>query len=443
MVGPAGDRFEQEADRIADVVLAGGDAPGIARRGPVAQRRCAACEGEGEVAHRKCAACAAEEPLVQRQSDGSAETAPALGARIDARRGSGAPLPGATRAQLEPRFGHDLSGVRVHTDGEAASLNRALGAAAFTIGGDIFFGAGRYQPDSAAGRRLLAHELTHTVQQGAVSSLEPNALRLQRLPFPRIQKMDDASFEALSGVNTALTATPPTMATVPSVHGATFTASACPGTAAAAPPAASACNVAFRFDKAYKGDFHYQTATGRVVRGLYVKITMTPTAGCGACTPLRSIQVLRSVTMGTGGAMQATDPVDPVRRQRSGWSATGPVAGAASPGWRVDNTTTSASPYIWHANDGDATHPTVMWDSPGDWANLTNIGREFRSCALCSVGGRNVSLACVTWGFYTNGSGTIAFQPTPVASCGAPTELRDASARWDSLPGNTHVNLAP
>jgi hypothetical protein len=77
------------------------------------------------------------------------------------------PLPVAVRRDMEPRFGADFSAVRVHTGEPAARASRRLNAAAFTVGSEVFFGRGRFQPASSAGRELIAHELTHTIQQGA------------------------------------------------------------------------------------------------------------------------------------------------------------------------------------------------------------------------------------------------------------------------------------
>src|SRR5262249_23515769 len=71
-----------------------------------------------------------------------------------------------TRGQMEGFFGADLDGVRVHADGEAAALNRELDAQAFTVGSDVFFAEGKYNPTSSEGQGLLAHELTHVGQQG-------------------------------------------------------------------------------------------------------------------------------------------------------------------------------------------------------------------------------------------------------------------------------------
>ena len=86
----------------------------------------------------------------------------------------------ATRAAMEPRFGHDFSQVRIHTGGQADASARALDANAYTVGRDIVFGRDRYSPHSPEGRRLLAHELTHVVQQGFASGshASPQARRL-------------------------------------------------------------------------------------------------------------------------------------------------------------------------------------------------------------------------------------------------------------------------
>ncbi|MEY2458306.1 MAG: hypothetical protein QOG30_136 [Acidimicrobiaceae bacterium] len=79
--------------------------------------------------------------------------------------GGGHPLPTTVRRKLEPSFGLDFSDVRVHADGKAASMADSIGARAFTHGNDVYFGRGAYQPGSAGGEHLLAHELTHVVQQ--------------------------------------------------------------------------------------------------------------------------------------------------------------------------------------------------------------------------------------------------------------------------------------
>ena len=87
-----------------------------------------------------------------------------VGGAIQAMRGRGAPLPTGVRARMEAGFDSDLSDVRVHTDERAAELSSTIAARAFTVGRDVFFGAGEYRPETAAGEHTLAHELAHTVQ---------------------------------------------------------------------------------------------------------------------------------------------------------------------------------------------------------------------------------------------------------------------------------------
>ncbi len=96
-----------------------------------------------------------------------------LASEIRNRQGSGRPLDAAVRMEMEGAFGADFSGVGVHADPAAGELNRRLGASAFTVGQDIFFGEGAYQPESEPGRQLLAHELTHVVQGGGTSASGP------------------------------------------------------------------------------------------------------------------------------------------------------------------------------------------------------------------------------------------------------------------------------
>ena len=116
----------------------------------------------------ECAGC--EKKTLQRRAAGSSESATVPPIVHDVLRSPGQPLDTQTRAFFEPRFGHDFSKVRVHTDGESAESARAVGAFAYTVGPEIVFNAGQYRPEAASGRRLLAHELTHVIQQPATPS---------------------------------------------------------------------------------------------------------------------------------------------------------------------------------------------------------------------------------------------------------------------------------
>jgi len=168
-VGQPGDIYEQEADRVADAVMRMPE-PGVQLPK----------KPEEEVETLQAKPLTEQiTPLVQRPVEGeeeetlqtkelsgqTSEISPNLESRINAVRGGGQPLPTATRAFFEPRFGYDFSHVRVHTEAQGDMLNHALNARAFTTGKDIYFRQGEYDPGSSEGRQLLAHELTHVLQQ--------------------------------------------------------------------------------------------------------------------------------------------------------------------------------------------------------------------------------------------------------------------------------------
>ncbi len=164
-VNQPGDIYEQEADRVADQVMRMPE--------PQQESRCT-CGGIVE-AGGECAQCRMRRMEVQRQPTTS--SAPAVDASQAAPpiveevlRLPGQPLDPATRAFMEPRFGHDFSQVRVHADAQAVESARAVGARAYMAGSHVAFGAGQYQPYSDSGRQLLAHELAHVVQQSGGTS---------------------------------------------------------------------------------------------------------------------------------------------------------------------------------------------------------------------------------------------------------------------------------
>jgi hypothetical protein len=169
-IGEPGDALEREADRIADAVAS--EAVRLdwsfshMRAVPSLQRACD-CGGAGH-----CAECQKRE--LRRKSDGSELHMMAPPIVHEVLRSPGAPLDAATRSFFEARFGRDFSQVRVHTDVKAAESARAVNALAYTVGSHIAFSSGRYSPDGATGRQLLAHELTHVVQQTPTLARKPD-----------------------------------------------------------------------------------------------------------------------------------------------------------------------------------------------------------------------------------------------------------------------------
>lgn len=223
-VGQPNDKYEQEADVTADKVVqrlgnaekspsasvesAGVNflqtktlAPVASSISPFVQTKCAACEEEekkeekdkgelkggkirrkpifesnadpedadGNPVQRKCSACEEEEKHIHKKDDtsGSDNDTSAIENRLSESKGSGRPMSENTRAEMESSFGVDFSDVRIHDNSNAVEMNKGLNAQAFAHGSDIYFNSGKYDPESTSGKHLLAHELTHTVQQGS------------------------------------------------------------------------------------------------------------------------------------------------------------------------------------------------------------------------------------------------------------------------------------
>jgi hypothetical protein len=132
--------------------------------GLVLQRKCAC--GESGHGSGQCEDCRKKKPgTLQRAVVGHPPTGGVPPIVHDVLRSPGQPLDLATRAYMEPRFGHDFSRVRVHTDAVASASARAMDALAYTVGSDVVFGTDGYAPTTPLGRALLAHEFTHVVQQ--------------------------------------------------------------------------------------------------------------------------------------------------------------------------------------------------------------------------------------------------------------------------------------
>lgn len=171
-VTPAGDRYEQEADQVSKQVVSQlNTAQPIQRldvEDEMSMQRIQRQDLEDEVSMQR----------IQRMNDplGGMSVDATLESQINGARGGGAPLPDNLQRSMGDAFGTDFSGVRVHHDSGADQLNRSVQAKAFTTGADIFFKSGEYNPGSQGGQKLLAHELTHVVQQGgAVNRKEDKA----------------------------------------------------------------------------------------------------------------------------------------------------------------------------------------------------------------------------------------------------------------------------
>ncbi|MDH3756106.1 MAG: DUF4157 domain-containing protein [Acidimicrobiia bacterium] len=162
-VGPAGDRYEQEADRVASAVMRNLQRRPIEPSDDEDRLRAGTSQPIRPHAVDHKIQPKAAEPMIG--SEGGALDAN-TDAAIRRAKGTGKPLDDGLRASMEGGFGVDFSTVRVHDDAGADHLNQKIQAKAFTTGSDIFFRSGDYNPGTTAGQELVAHELTHVVQQG-------------------------------------------------------------------------------------------------------------------------------------------------------------------------------------------------------------------------------------------------------------------------------------
>jgi hypothetical protein len=168
-IGAVNDPLEHEADAMADRVM----------RMPMSGAYFEGVSGSTSI-QRKCAAC--EDEKVQRKASGNSGGGVAtaqLSNQIQSTRGAGQSIDGPTRGFMELGFGRDFSHVKIHTGDYAHQMNRDLGAKAFTVANDVYFARGEFQPSTEGGKRLLAHELAHTVQQGTGI-----AMKIQRACTP-------------------------------------------------------------------------------------------------------------------------------------------------------------------------------------------------------------------------------------------------------------------
>ena len=168
-IGAPDDEYEREADRVADQVMAMPDAKLQRQPGNEEEERLQARPLSTQITPliQRQVEPEEEEELIQAKSD--VTVAPQITAGIardiHSLKDAGQPLATSERAFFESRFGTDFSHVCVHTDDRAARASQSINARAFTLGRDVVFGSGQYSPGSSADRKLLAHELTHVVQQ--------------------------------------------------------------------------------------------------------------------------------------------------------------------------------------------------------------------------------------------------------------------------------------
>lgn len=181
----------------------------------VLQRKCACGGGAAAGLTGKCDECDRNALTLQRRERGPESAGAVPPIVYEVLRSPGQPLDSGTRAFMESRFGHSFGRVRVHADARAAESAQAVNAAAYTVGRDVVFGAGRYAPGTSDGRRLLAHELAHTIQQGGGEPPPAGGLQVADARGPAEREAEQTAAEAGAERASPLSAAPQAVARQP------------------------------------------------------------------------------------------------------------------------------------------------------------------------------------------------------------------------------------
>ncbi|BDM83654.1 hypothetical protein AM10699_65150 (plasmid) [Acaryochloris marina MBIC10699] len=198
MIGEPGDKFEQEADRVASQVVQTVNAP-ASKENNIRQSIQREKDLEGLMYAKGFQAA-----IQRKKGMAEGEVSNDLESAINSARGGGQPLDPGLQQSMGQAMGADFSGVRVHTNAQSDQLNQSIQARAFTTGQDVFFRDGAYQPRSRGGQELIAHELTHVVQQNSSTNqrLESQENSRERKNTSNLPSNLQAGIESLSGIST-------------------------------------------------------------------------------------------------------------------------------------------------------------------------------------------------------------------------------------------------
>ncbi len=427
-INQPGDRYEQEADRIAEEVMRMPE-PRIVNKSemeqpPHIQRSCPKCkkkvserrQDEEEQLQMKPASWATPESSAAQAMSSSA---PLIVHEV--LRSPGQPLDAATRAFMEPRFGHDFSRVRMHADARASESARAVNALAYTVGQDVVFGARQYTPHTNIGRKLIAHELAHVVQQAGQStapggSLTIGAQETETEYFARRMSEGVGNNRYFSAqVNMRL---PLYLAREQDVTstGRRVTLRVSGDSVRRSPPGGIPIrNGTLSWELEYKGQPASVSTSGIAFQGVMGKdvemhVTFTTGQGAGGCPTVTFIQIVRQ----TGGIQDLPHVL--FTQETSGYSAdVGPTEtepyyglGGMPPGQGagltpdMSNTVAGTAP----GRSQEATFADAPIYGTSNLAPGQTVVREFEVAAICVETGD--AYGSVRWGYTKSSDGTIA-----------------------------------
>ena len=410
--------------------------------GGILQGKCA-CGGSGSLAGA-CVNC--KKKLIQRKAatleDESSSVPPIV---HDVLRSPGEPLDAETRRFMESRFGHDFSRVRVYTDAHAAESARAVKALAYTVGSRIAFGAGQYRPGTAAGEKLLAHELAHVMQQGDQNILPDVHLELDsaRSPLERdADRVADAvsrklSFDEKPQRPVAATRGGQLLQRQDDPDAEPSSPMRVSGQDVRRSPAGGAAisNGTLSWELRFVGRSASArgTRSGGVsiiwARDVLMSVTFRPSGGAGNCPSIGFIQTVRPTIGGmpdTGSLLFTREPasgssVDVFQHTTDPYytaepSSSGPGLGSAASNWRLAGTARGRSA---SATFSDAPSRPARHIPPGQL-----LVREFEVAVICVETGQ--TFGSIRWGYTKTHDGVITLtgaQPSDVQARAAPPQL--------------------
>jgi hypothetical protein len=362
-VNDPNDGYEQEANRVADSVM----------RQPSTLSWIGREASTAPTMQLKCAACNAQEEKAARASKRKAPSvSPETERQIESLKGRGVPLPDETRLFFERRMGAKFAHVRIHTDGNAIEACRAIKARAFTVGNNIAFNAGEYAPDTDKGRHLLAHELTHVVQQTGSSV---NRM-IHRAPIAtdggewETNNYSDVSTATQNGVDIDLKFTPDAPTDAMQI-GLTQTV------------------------RSQKEGQSYLTAGRQKVKDRTI-----PEGEKGAGSAIDQLSSFKNPLYATG-ATSSTDTLE----------STATDASWGQHGWRYTD------------SSGLQEQEGLLKDTP-KLNKAKNAGQLFETTALATRGNQTGTYyGSVQWGWETDDSGKFTQLPLSLVSKGNPTEV--------------------
>ena len=350
----------------------------------------------------------------------------------DVLRSSGQLLDNGTRALMEPRFGHDFSQVRVHTDNHAAESAWAVNALAYTVGNNVVFGAGQYEPQTTEGRRLIAHELTHVVQQGGNTVSHSGALEIgPSSGDPYEQEATETAVKvsaeqpiAIQPVNTSPGLRRLQRQRRQDTHAGLFEMT--------------------RHDRLGGPTFSPQAQYGvrfeflpyPVVDCEEIAFTQTLVSNVGGALVHPSAQQ-------QGRALTAAEGTEGVSIDR--------LAGRTQPFYGTDNPGTAAgNTHFGSRVRGRAPDRAWMTDTPGfpgtGGSNRTagqTLSQHFETCAICRRGtDADAYYGCVAWGYDIDAADHFTEAPLTRVSKGTPSaDFLAAAGKWNAQAAPATVDL--